>query len=250
MNIVQEEEFTLFEALNQCFCIMQDLHVIAFDADDTLWVNEPYFREAEEQFCTLLEAYMPLHSIAKELYSIEMKNLPLYGYGVKGFMLSMVETIASVSGNTADIHLVNKALALGQELLQRPIELLDGVEEVLQQLKGRYRLVLATKGDLLDQERKLIKSGLEPYFHHIEIMSDKKEHDYRKLLKRLDCPPSQFLMVGNSLKSDIIPVLDLGGYAVHVPYHTTWEHEKVDIQIDNPRFLEAGDIREVLQMVS
>lgn len=228
---------------------MKNIKVIAFDADDTLWVNEPYFREAEEKFSNLLEDFLPHHSVQKELFKTEMDNLALYGYGVKSFMLSMVETIARVTDNNADITLVNKALAYGRELLNKPIELLDGVEKVLGQLNGSYRLVMATKGDLLDQERKLIKSGLEKHFHHIEIMSDKKISDYRKLLKHLDCEPQDFLMIGNSIKSDIVPVLELGGHAIHVPYHTTWEYEKVDIKIDNPKFLEAENIEQVISFL-
>ncbi len=228
---------------------MKNIKVIAFDADDTLWVNEPYFQEIEHRFCALLEDYLPHHSISQELFKTEMKNLHLYGYGVKGFMLCMIETIAQVSNNTAPIALVSKAIALGQELLQKPIELLDGVEELLQQLNGQYRLVLATKGDLLDQERKLQQSGLEPFFHHIEIMSDKKEKDYEKLLKHLDCPPEHFVMVGNSVKSDILPVLALGAHAVHMPYHTTWEHEKVDLNIESSHFLEAQKITELLNLL-
>lgn len=227
----------------------KNIKVVAFDADDTLWVNEPYFQEAEHQFCALLEDFLPHHTVGQELFKIEMQNLPLYGYGAKGFMLCMVETIIGVSEGTANLKLVQKALDLGKELLQKPIQLLDGVEEVLTALQGRYRLVMATKGDLLDQERKLIRSGLEPYFHHIEIMSDKREKDYQKLLKHLDCTPDQFMMVGNSLKSDVMPVLALGGYGVHVPYHTTWQHEQVDIKIDNPKFLEASSILEVLAML-
>lgn len=131
------------------------IQVIAFDADDTLWVNEPYFQETEREFCNLLQDYLPHHTISQELFRTEMKNLHLYGYGVKGFMLCMIETIARVSQGTASFTLIEKAIALGQDLLQRPIELLPGVEETLQQLQGRYKLVMATKGDLLDQERKL-----------------------------------------------------------------------------------------------
>lgn len=228
---------------------MKNIKVIAFDADDTLWVNEPYFREAEEKFGNLLEDFLPHHSVQKELFKTEMDNLALYGYGVKSFMLSMVETIARVTDNNADINLVNRAIVLGRELLNKPIELLDGVEHVLKQLNGTYRLVMATKGDLLDQERKLIKSGLEKHFHHIEIMSDKKISDYAKLLKHLDCEPEDFLMIGNSIKSDIIPVLELGGYAIHVPYHTTWEYEKVNIKIDNPKFLEAENIQQIIRFL-
>lgn len=228
---------------------MKDIKVIAFDADDTLWVNEPFFREAEEKFSNLLEDFLPHHSIQKELYKTEIANLDLYGYGVKSFILSMVETIGNVTNNTADINLVNKSIELGRELLKKPIELLEGVEQVLLDLNGSYRLVMATKGDLLDQERKLIKSGLEKHFHHIEIMSDKKVTDYAKLLKHLDCQPEHFLMIGNSVKSDVIPVLELGGFAIHVPYHTTWMHEKVDIRIDNPRFFEAATISMVVDFL-
>lgn len=229
---------------------MKSITTIAFDADDTLWVNEPYFQEAEHQFCALLEDYLPHHSVSKELFKTEMKNLPLYGYGVKGFMLSMIETVSVLSNGTAPITLIDKCLALGHELLQKPIELLEGVEEVLQKLNGKYRLVLATKGDLLDQERKLQRSGLEKYFHHIEIMSEKNESDYQKIIKHLDCKPTHFLMIGNSLKSDVLPVLALGGFAVHVPYHTTWAHEKVTIKIDNPAFLEAKNILEILDFLN
>ncbi|WP_172283244.1 HAD family hydrolase [Chryseobacterium sp. LAM-KRS1] len=220
---------------------------IAFDADDTLWINEPYFQETEKEFCALLEDYLPHHSVSQELFKTEMQNLHLYGYGVKGFMLSMVETICRVSSGTASLQLVNKAIELGHNLLQQPIELLEGVTETLEQLKGKYRLVMATKGDLLDQERKLKKSGLEKYFHHIEIMSDKKNSDYQKLLKHLDCKPEHFLMLGNSIKSDILPVLEMGGYAAHIPFHITWAHEQHEHQLKHERFVELGDISGVLK---
>lgn len=227
---------------------MKDIKTIAFDADDTLWINEPYFQEIERKFGELLESYLPQHSISKELFKIEMKNLSLYGYGVKGFMLSMIETILKVTDNKANIELVEKTIQLGHELLEKPIELLDGVESILKKLNGDYRLVMATKGDLLDQERKLINSGLEKHFHHIEIMSEKKENDYKKLLKHLDCKAENFLMIGNSLKSDVIPVLELGGKAIHIPYHTTWTHEKVEHNIKNPNFYEVKSISEIIKL--
>ena len=225
---------------------MKDIKVIAFDADDTLWINEPHFQETERQFCGLLEDFLPHHAVSQELFKTEMKNLSIYGYGVKGFILSMIETISRVTENTADLKLIEKTIALGQELLQKPIELIEGVEQVLAQLNGGYRLVMATKGDLLDQERKLIKSGLEKYFHHIEIMSDKKVQDYLKLLKRLDCIPEHFLMVGNSLKSDVLPILEIGAYAVHIPYHTTWVHENVSHSIENQKLFKAKNILDIL----
>lgn len=222
------------------------IHTIAFDADDTLWVNEPYFQEAEKQFCALMEDFLPQHSIAQELFKTEMQNLSLYGYGVKGFMLSMIETISRVSGGTASIKTVDKAIELGKELLAKPIELLEGVMDTLETLKGKYRLVVATKGDLLDQERKLQKSGLMDYFHHIEIMSDKKSSDYLKLLKHLDCEPQNFLMLGNSIKSDILPVLEIGGFAAHIPYHVTWAHEQHEHTLKHDNFLELAHINEIL----
>src|SRR5687768_2605625 len=210
-----------------------NIKVIAFDADDTLWVNEPYFYETEEKFSALLEDYLPKHSVSQELFKTEMQNLPLYGYGIKAFMLSMVETALRISNKTMSVEIIEQAIQFGKELLEKPIELLEGVEEVLKSLKGKYRLVVATKGDLLDQERKLKKSGIEHYFHHIEIMSDKQEADYKKLIKHLDIKPEEFLMIGNSIKSDILPVLAIGGHGFHIPYHTTWAHERVDHNVEH-----------------
>lgn len=220
--------------------------VIAFDADDTLWVNEPYFQETEQKFCALLEDYLPHHAVAQELFKTEIDNLRLYGYGVKGFMLSMIETALRVSNHTIPPSVIEKAIQYGKELLDKPIELLDGVKETLETLKDKFRLVVATKGDLLDQERKLKKSGLEYFFHHIEIMSEKQEADYQKLIRHLDIRPDQFLMVGNSIKSDILPVLAIGGFGLHIPYHTTWAHEKIDEPVKHERFRQAGRIDEIL----
>ncbi|MEY4892882.1 MAG: hypothetical protein RIQ34_1494 [Bacteroidota bacterium] len=222
------------------------IQVIAFDADDTLWVNETYFREAEDKFCALLEDYLPHHSVAKELFYTELQNIPHYGYGVKGFMLSMIETALRVSDKKIDPLVIEKAIQYGKDLLDKPIELLDGIEEVLHQLKKKYRLVVATKGDLLDQERKLKKSGLAEYFHHIEIMSDKREADYRKLIGHLDIDPVHFLMIGNSLKSDVLPVLAIGGHAIHIPYHTTWAHEQIDHAVEHVNFRELASARDLL----
>jgi len=223
-----------------------DIKVIAFDADDTLWINEPYFQETEKKFCALLEDYLPHHSISQELFKTEIANLSLYGYGVKGYILSMIEAALRITNNTLDVVITEKIIQYGKELLERPIEMLEGVEDVLKALSGKYRLVVATKGDLLDQERKLKKSGIEHYFHHTEIMSDKQEKDYVKLIRHLDIPPSAFLMIGNSLKSDVLPVLAVGGHGIHVPYHTTWAHEQVSHHIDHPNFKQASQITEIL----
>lgn len=205
----------------------QNIKVIGFDADDTLWVNETYFRDAESEFAKLLNRFETENKIDQELFKMEMKNLPVYGYGVKGFVLSMVEMALELSNNTVSNKTIEKILEIGKDMINKPVELLDGVEEVLEDLSKKYKLIVATKGDLLDQERKLEKSGLLDYFHHIEVLSDKKEDNYSKLLKRLDIEPEAFLMVGNSLKSDILPLINLKAHAVHVPFHTTWAHEQV-----------------------
>ena len=235
-----------FVALKVSISMKNQITVIAFDADDTLWVNEPYFRETEEQFAGLLEDFMPHHSILAELYKTEIANLPLYGYGIKGFVLSMIETVLRITEGKIDPIVISKAITLGQEMLNKPVELLDGVEEVLKALHGKYRLVVATKGDLLDQQRKLTKSGLDHYFHHIEIMSDKQGKDYQKLIKHLDCKPEEFLMLGNSLKSDVLPVLNIGGHAIHIPFHTTWVHEHIDHTIEHANFYQMESLSEVL----
>lgn len=221
------------------------LKVIALDADDTLWHNEAYFQEVERKFFALLENYLPQHTVARELLQTEIDNIGLYGYGIKAFVLSMIETAIRVSDRKLPVEAIEKIMEYGREHLQKPVELIDGVEEVLNKLKGHYRLVMATKGDLLDQERKLKKSGLEHYFHHIEIMSEKKEDDFRKLIRHLDILPSEFAMVGNSLKSDVVPVLNLGGHGFHVPYHITWAHEHIETPVEGERFLQLTSIREL-----
>jgi len=223
-----------------------NLRVIAFDADDTLWVNEPYFRHTEEQFYNLLGEFSSQQGLERELFKIEIENLGFYGYGIKGFVLSMIETALKVTDNKISADVIGKIIALGKEMMNQPIELLDGVEEVLETLKGKYRLVVATKGDLLDQERKLKKSGISHFFHHIEIMSEKDDANYLKMIKHLDIRPDELLMVGNSLKSDILPVLNVGGYGVHVPYHITWAHEHIENTIDDEKFKSVERIREIL----
>lgn len=209
--------------------MFEQIKVIAFDADDTLWVNETYFREAEDAFTALLSPYETKNKITQELFKTEIKNLSIYGYGVKGFVLSMLECALVLSNYQLPPETLGKIIAIGKGMLEKPIELLDGVEEVLESLQGKYKLIVATKGDLLDQERKLEKSNLLHYFHHIEVMSDKKEKDYLKLVKHLDIVPAQLLMIGNSLKSDVLPLLEIGAKAIHIPFHTTWIHEEVSL---------------------
>jgi putative hydrolase of the HAD superfamily len=226
-----------------------NLKVIAFDADDTLFVNEPYFEETEKKFCALMEDYLSHQGLSQELFKIEIQNLPLYGYGIKGYILSMIEAAMKISNKTISIEIVEKIIELGKELLQKPIELLDGVTETLEALNGKYKLVVATKGDLKDQQSKLHRSGLGHFFHHIEVMSDKQEIDYQKLIRRLDIKPSEFFMIGNSLKSDVLPVLEMGGHAVHIPFHTTWAHEKIDHKVEHPNFKTLEKITDVLHIL-
>jgi|TARA_B110000967_G_C18899747_1_gene573794 putative hydrolase of the HAD superfamily len=225
------------------------IEVIAFDADDTLWINETYFREAEQQFAKLLKYYETENKINQELYKKEIKNLGLYGYGIKGFMLSMIESALEISDNKISNDALEKIIDIGKEMLTKPIELLDGVEEVLETLSKKYKLIVATKGDLLDQERKLEKSGLLKYFHHIEVMSDKKEKDYKKLIKHLDISPLNFLMIGNSLKSDVLPLIAIGASAIHIPFHTTWEHEKVFNHTKKDEYMVVNTLTNILSLL-
>lgn len=225
------------------------IKIIAFDADDTLWHNESYFQEGENKFCALLEDYLPQHTVHRELLKTEIDNITLYGYGIKAFMLSMIETAIRITDGKISNEAIEKIIAIGREQLERPVEIMDGVEDVLKSLKPKYKLVMATKGDLLDQERKLKKSGLINYFHHIEIMSEKKEPDFEKLIKHLDIKPAELMMIGNSLKSDILPILNIGGHGIHIPYHITWGHEKVDATIDHANFKQVEKINDILQFL-
>ncbi len=228
---------------------MNDIKVIGFDADDTLWVNETFFRETEKQFAALLKAYAQPDEVYRILYKVEVANMSIYGFGIKAFVLSLIETANLISDFRVTARETDQIIRLGKEMLNKPVELLDGVEDVLKNLHGRYRLIVATKGDLLDQERKLKKSGLLNYFHHIEVMSDKTPEAYNNLIHHLDIQPEQFLMIGNSVKSDILPVIDLGSYAIHVPFHTTWHHELVAEPVDSENYKEVENIREVLDVL-
>lgn len=204
------------------------VEVVAFDADDTLWVNEPFFRESERRFCALVAPWAGAEEAVERLYAREVANMPLYGYGVKACVLSMVETALELGGERLPASVVGELLALGRDQLQRPVELLPGVRETLRRLRGRYRLAVVTKGDLLDQRRKLRLSGLAPCFDAVEVMADKDEAAYGEVMRRLGVAPGAFLMVGNSLRSDVLPVVALGGRAVHIPFGETWRHEEVD----------------------
>jgi len=230
--------------------MMKDrIKVIGFDADDTLWVNEPFYRETEKMFAQLMSEYLDEDEVNKRLFATEMKNLRIYGYGSKGFTLSLIETAITISNHQVSNEIILKIIEFGKSLLQMPIELLEGVEDVLKSLNGSYKLIIATKGDLLNQEHKLERSGLASHFHHIEIMSDKKEANYKKLLNHLEVEPEEFIMIGNSINSDIKPVLNLGSSAIHIPFHTTWIHEVGDLcEIKTDRFKEVKNIKDILAL--
>lgn len=228
----------------------KNIKVIGFDADDTLWINETYFREGEKEFAQLMQQYETINTIDQELFKTEIGNLPIYGYGVKGFVLSMIETALVLSNHQVSSQTMQAILNIGKSMLNKPVELLDGVEETLKALSKTHRLILATKGDLLDQERKLEKSGLLKYFHHIEVLTDKKEQNYKRLLNHLDICPSEFLMIGNSLKSDVLPLINIGSQAIHVPFHTTWQHERVcDSKLDNSKYETINILTDTLKLL-
>ncbi len=223
------------------------INVIGFDADDTLWVNETYFRETEEKFASLLDGFETKNKIDQELFKMEIKNLELYGYGIKGFMLSMIEAALELSNNTVSQATLTEILGLGKRMISHPVELLDGVVEVLEKLNGKYRLIVMTKGDLLDQERKIERSGLSKYFHHVEVLSDKKEGNYLNLLENLEVDAKEFLMIGNSLKSDVLPLINIGAQAVHIPFHTTWQHEEVTVKEKEIKYLKINKLTDILK---
>lgn len=206
------------------------IKVIAFDADDTLWSNEPFFQDVEKQYTNLLASYGTPEEISAELFQTEMDNLKYLGYGAKAFTISMVETALRISRKNIPVTDIQKIINLGKSLLEIPVEPFTGVKKTLNTLKENknYKLVVATKGDLLDQENKLERSGLSSYFDHIEVMSDKTEKEYLRLLNILQVTPEEFVMVGNSLKSDIQPVLSLGGFGIHIPFKMMWKHEIVE----------------------
>jgi putative hydrolase of the HAD superfamily len=223
--------------------------IIAFDADDTLWHNEPYFDEAQAKFSELFQDYASNQEILSMILMHQVQNLPLYGFGIKAFTLSMLDSALELTNSKIDGKGIEKILKIGRDLLQKPVELLPEIKDVLEKLKGKHKLIVATKGDLKDQHRKLHDSNIGHYFHHIEVMSDKKEIDYQKMLQRLDCKPQDFLMIGNSLKSDVLPVLNIGGHAIHIPYHTTWEYEKIDFEINHPNFKAVTHINQILNII-
>ena len=209
---------------------------VGLDADDTLWHNETIFRLTHERFVGLLAEHGDRASIEARLAETETRNLRLYGYGVKGFTLSMIETAMELCGGEPPSHAVREILAAGREMLGHPVETLPGVDEALAELSERYRLVLVTKGDLMDQERKLAASGLGDLFAAVEIVSEKDRGTYDRVFSRHGTGAAEAVMAGNSMKSDVLPALQAGAWAVHIPYAVTWAHELADAPQDHARY--------------
>ena len=225
--------------------------LIAFDADDTLWENEIYFETAKDRFKDLLAADCDPAWTERELYETEMRNLSHFGYGIKGFTLSMIETALDLTKGAVTGQQLRQILDYGKELLQMPIESLPHVEEVLTNLSRTRPLMLLTKGDLFDQEAKIARSGLADHFTHIEIVSEKNEETYAGLLQRHSVRAADFCMVGNSLKSDILPVVALGGHAVYVPYYTTWLHERAaPSEAERQQYHQISDLSELPRLLA
>jgi putative hydrolase of the HAD superfamily len=218
------------------------LTTIGFDADDTLWHNECHFKETEAWFAGLLSFYGDPESVLERLLATERRNVVRYGFGIKGFTLSMIETAIEVTDGKVSGTAIGEILEAGRRMLAHPVEPLPHASAALEALKGRYTLVLITKGDLFDQERKLAKSGLDAFFDAVEIVSAKDEDTYRRLFAKHGTGPDEAAMVGNSLKSDIIPALDAGAWGIHVPHEMLFALEHADVPTGSPRFRSIPDL--------
>ena len=240
----------IMETLTSHLSPLTSIKVIAFDADDTLWDCQTWFDEVEHKCCELLAPWATAREVSEGLFQTERKNLPLTGYGTKAFTLSLVENAVRVSREQLTGDIVMKLLMLGQDLLRFPTTPLPEVEETLQRLAQmrHYRLVVFTKGELMDQEGKLKRSGLEQYFSHVETVSNKTEREYRQLCENLSVAPEETLMVGNSFRSDIAPALAAGAWAVHIPYHVVWELEKSE-EFPHERLRKISHFSELLEIV-
>lgn len=226
------------------------IRTVGFDGDDTLWHNETIFADVQQRFKSILGTYADETAVAERLLGVEVANLGLFGYGIKGFTLSMIETAIELTEGRIPAAEIRRIVALGKEMLAHPVVLIDGVEDVIGALEGAVRLILVTKGDLFDQETKIARSGLADRFEAVEIVSEKDETTYRRVLARSGTEASEFLMVGNSMRSDILPVLDLGAQAAHIPYVVTWAHEAATVPAEAPPGFHAlSSIREVPDLI-
>lgn len=222
------------------------IEVVALDADDTLWHNEPLFLDTKTKFQELLSANHSAEWIEERLYETEVRNLEHFGYGIKSFTLSMIETAVELTEGRIRGSDVQSIVDFAKSMVDRPVHLIDHVEETVKTLAATFPLVLVTKGDLFDQESKIARSGLGELFRSVEVVTTKDRSTYETITNKLDVAPDGFLMVGDSLKSDILPVLDMGGNAIHVPYDTTWKHEEIPVAVlEGYEFQKAVSIREV-----
>ena len=226
------------------------LAAVFFDADDTLWENEKFFRLAEERFAALLADFGDPDTLGRKLFEIEIANIKLYGFGVKSFTLSMIETALKVTGNRVPAEIVEKILEVGKVLKSYPIELIPGAADALERLTGGIQLILLSKGDLLDQERKIAQSGLSELFDGIEIVTDKTLEVYRRIFEEYGSGSNLAMMVGNSVKSDIAPALLAGSWAVFIPHELTWAYERAELPSDSPRFIQLPCISRLPDMVA
>ncbi|MGF9562757.1 HAD family hydrolase [Neorhizobium sp. JUb45] len=224
---------------------MRPITAIGFDADDTLWQNEQFFRSTESHFSGLLKEFAEHDIVSEKLLEAEKRNLDFYGYGIKGFVLSMIETAIEVTDGKVEARTIGEILDVGREMLRHPVETLPHVRETLEALSGHYMLVLITKGDLFDQERKLAQSGLGDFFDAVEIVSEKSATTYRRVFSRVADGPERAMMIGNSLKSDIVPAIAAGAYGVFVPHELTWILEHVEPPTDAPRFRQIAHLGEL-----
>lgn len=222
---------------------------IGFDADDTLWQNETFFRMTQDRFRALLADHADPDHLSERLLAAEKRNLGHYGFGIKGFVLSMIETAIEVTDRRVPAAIIEELLSAGREMLAHPIELLPHARAAVEAMAATHRVILVTKGDLLDQERKLAQSGLGDFFDAVEIVSDKTPDTYRRIFARHADGPERAAMVGNSLKSDIVPVLEAGGYGIHVPHPLTWSYEHVAAPLGDPRFHEIADLAALPDLV-
>ena len=225
------------------------LSAIGFDADDTLWQNEQFYRLTERRLTELLAAHAEPGDISRRLLEAEKRNLAFYGFGIKGFTLSMIETAIEVTEGRVPAAVIQEILASGRELLRHPVETLPHVRETLEQLAGKYRIILITKGDLFDQERKLAQSGLGELFDAVEIVSDKNASTYQRVFSRHGDGPGRSMMVGNSLKSDVVPAIEAGSWGVYVPHDLTWSLEHVDEPAESPRFRRLAHLGELVGLI-
>lgn len=227
-----------------------DLTAIGFDADDTLWQNEHFFRMTEEQFAALLSDYAEADILAEQLLATERRNLSIYGFGIKGFVLSMIETAIEITDGRVPASVIDEILKVGRDMHSHPVETLPHAKETLEELAAHYHIILITKGDLFDQERKLAESGLGDYFDAVEIVSDKNTSTYERTFGRHADGPSRSMMVGNSLKSDVVPAIEAGSWGVHIPHDLTWVLEHAEEPSDNPRYRRLSHLGELIELIT